>query len=113
METDSLIRERAYLLWEQAGRPQGDGEAFWFAAIDSLAAEAQASAPAQTPAKPARRAKPAGDPKPAKDAAKATAARRAAGAVVSSRTSARISGSGIGKALAANPVAAGGEAPPR
>ena len=111
MDTDSLIRERAYLLWEQAGRPQGDGEVFWFAAIDSLAAEAQASAPAETPAKAARRAKPAADAKPAKDAAKATAARRAAASVVSSRTSARTSGSSVGKALIANPLAAGSEAP--
>jgi len=112
MDTDSLIRERAYLLWEQAGRPQGDGEAFWFAAIDSLAAEVRASAPPETPAKPARRAKPMADAKPAKDTAKASAARRAAGAVVSSRTAARTSGTGVGKALTANPVAAGSEAPP-
>jgi hypothetical protein len=112
MDLDSLIRERAYLLWEQAGRPQGTGEAFWFAAMDSLAAEARASAPVEAPPKPAKRAKPAADAKPVKDAAKATVARRAAGAVVSSRISAKTSGSGVGKALTAIPLAAGSETPP-
>jgi Protein of unknown function (DUF2934) len=26
---DQLVRERAYFLWEQAGRPDGKSEAFW------------------------------------------------------------------------------------
>ena len=27
--TEEVIRERAYLLWEQAGRPEGDADDFW------------------------------------------------------------------------------------
>ncbi len=30
------IRERAYLLWEQAGRPDGSGEEFWFLAQQEM-----------------------------------------------------------------------------
>ena len=26
---DQVVRERAYLLWEQAGRPEGRADAFW------------------------------------------------------------------------------------
>ena len=29
---DDVIRTRAYVLWEQAGRPDGDGERFWLQA---------------------------------------------------------------------------------
>ena len=29
---DDVIRTRAYFLWEQAGRPGGDGARFWLAA---------------------------------------------------------------------------------
>ncbi len=31
-DTEERIRERAYQLWEQAGRPAGRSEEFWFAA---------------------------------------------------------------------------------
>jgi Protein of unknown function (DUF2934) len=31
-DVEQLIRERAYLLWEQAGQPHGRGEEFWFIA---------------------------------------------------------------------------------
>jgi Protein of unknown function (DUF2934) len=27
--TEEVIRERAYLLWEQAGRPEGHADDFW------------------------------------------------------------------------------------
>ena len=27
--TEEVIRERAYLLWEQAGRPEGPADDFW------------------------------------------------------------------------------------
>lgn len=27
--TEEEIREKAYLLWEEAGRPEGDGIEFW------------------------------------------------------------------------------------
>jgi Protein of unknown function (DUF2934) len=36
--TDDKIRERAYQLWEAAGRPEGDGVRFW------IEAEREASA---------------------------------------------------------------------
>ena len=29
---DELVRERAYELWQQAGRPDGRSDEFWFAA---------------------------------------------------------------------------------
>ncbi|HUR53235.1 MAG TPA: DUF2934 domain-containing protein [Gemmataceae bacterium] len=29
---EDVIRTRAYYLWEQAGRPDGDGAEFWFEA---------------------------------------------------------------------------------
>lgn len=35
-DLDREIRERAYLLWEQAGRPVGSGEEFWFLAQQEL-----------------------------------------------------------------------------
>jgi hypothetical protein len=34
--TDEEIRVRAYYLWEAAGRPAGDGVAFWLAAEREL-----------------------------------------------------------------------------
>jgi Protein of unknown function (DUF2934) len=32
------IREKAYLLWEAAGRPDGDGTEFWLKAEEELSA---------------------------------------------------------------------------
>lgn len=34
--TDDEIRARAYALWEQAGRPDGDGAQFWMEAEKEL-----------------------------------------------------------------------------
>lgn len=34
------IQKRAYALWEQDGRPQGQDQAYWFKAIAQLASEA-------------------------------------------------------------------------
>jgi hypothetical protein len=34
--TDEEIRARAYALWEQAGRPEGDGLPFWLQAEREL-----------------------------------------------------------------------------
>jgi hypothetical protein len=68
MDADTPIRERAYLLWQQAGCPDGRSEEFWFAALESIAADA-AAGPADSLA----------------PAATKSAARRA-GAAVSSRT---------------------------
>ena len=89
MDTETLTRERAYLLWEQAGRPEGRAEEFWLAALASLAAETAAVAPSDSP--------------------KTAARRRAAGAVVTSGTAAppapaAASAKGAGKAKAKPPV---------
>jgi hypothetical protein len=35
---EAKVREQAYLLWEEAGRPEGDGAEFWFQAEQQLAA---------------------------------------------------------------------------
>jgi hypothetical protein len=36
------VRDRAYLLWEQAGRPHGRSDEFWFQAWDEMQGEAAA-----------------------------------------------------------------------
>ena len=33
---EDVIRTRAYFLWEQAGRPEGDGHQFWFQAESEI-----------------------------------------------------------------------------
>ena len=33
---EDVIRTRAYFLWEQAGRPDGDGQRFWFQAQSEI-----------------------------------------------------------------------------
>jgi hypothetical protein len=38
-EHEQRILERAYHLWEQAGRPEGRDEEFWRQAQDEIAAE--------------------------------------------------------------------------
>ena len=43
IDTDALIRERAYLLWEQAGRPEGRAEDFWHEAAAEIAREVPAT----------------------------------------------------------------------
>lgn len=35
--TEDSIREKAYALWEEAGRPEGDGVEFWIEAERQLA----------------------------------------------------------------------------
>ena len=35
---ENAIREKAYLLWEAAGRPDGDGTEFWLKAEEELSA---------------------------------------------------------------------------
>lgn len=37
--TEDAIRERAYLAWEKAGYPEGDGVEFWIAAEKDLQLE--------------------------------------------------------------------------
>jgi hypothetical protein len=80
MDTESRTRERAYLLWEQAGRPEGRSEEFWFAAATILAAEA--AVPPESP-------EPADLPK----------RRRRADARVAARTPARSGKGAMAKAL--------------
>jgi hypothetical protein len=36
--TEEEVREKAYTLWEEAGRPEGDGVEFWVRAERELAA---------------------------------------------------------------------------
>jgi hypothetical protein len=50
IDLESRIRERAYALWEQAGRPQGEALAHWFSAEREFAASTPIALP---PAKPA------------------------------------------------------------
>jgi len=45
---DTQIKDRAYALWEAAGRPEGQDEQFWFAAAAELEQTAQTE-PAETP----------------------------------------------------------------
>jgi hypothetical protein len=52
MQMDEQIRVRAYQLWEQAGRPVGEEQAFWFRAVAELTEKAMAA-----PAKPVRKRK--------------------------------------------------------
>ena len=36
-DTGSIVRERAYILWEQSGRPHGRDKDHWFQAIREVA----------------------------------------------------------------------------
>lgn len=89
MDTESLIRERAYLLWEQSGRPDGRSEAFWLQAVADIAA---GLAPEPIPASPE-----AVEPAPA---AKKTAVRRKAANAVASRTATAPVNGAVAKAVA-------------
>jgi hypothetical protein len=66
MDTESLTRERAYLLWQQAGCPDGRSEEFWHAAAAGLAGavaperSAEPAPPAKQPAPRRRAGGPAG-----------------------------------------------------
>ena len=40
IDTEARIRDRAYALWETAGRPDGNDKDFWTAAERQLAEEA-------------------------------------------------------------------------
>lgn len=39
MGFEERVRQRAYELWEQAGRPEGDGREFWERACDEIEQE--------------------------------------------------------------------------
>ncbi|MET0221732.1 MAG: DUF2934 domain-containing protein [Tardiphaga sp.] len=58
------IRERAYAKWDEAGRPDGNADAFWLSAqreilAASLSQIARVSEPSLAAAKPKRTRKPA------------------------------------------------------
>jgi hypothetical protein len=44
-ESERLIRELAYQLWESEGRPEGREEEFWHRARERIEAETQSSYP--------------------------------------------------------------------
>lgn len=35
--SEEIVREKAYILWEEAGKPEGDGIEFWLLAEQELA----------------------------------------------------------------------------
>ena len=84
MPTEDAIRQRAYYLWENDGRPDGRSDHYWqlaleeaTAAMDTAAqaksaklARASKPAKAEAPAKPKKAAARKVDDKPAKKATK-------------------------------------------
>jgi hypothetical protein len=36
-DTESIVRERAYMLWERSGRPHGRDKDHWFQALKEVA----------------------------------------------------------------------------
>lgn len=76
--SEAAIRERAYFLWEAAGRPEGAGDHFWHLAQ----AEAAAPEPAKPPKAKAGAAKTSskGKPRAESDAPKAKSRPKSAGA---------------------------------
>ena len=68
---DQTIREKAYLLWEQDGRPDGRETEYWTRASVALTSEAQMSSLSKLPPKPK---KATAEPKLKAAASKAKAA---------------------------------------
>ncbi len=56
MSLDEKIQVRAYELWEKAGRPHGQDQAYWFRAVSEIAEEVLVD---KVPAAKPRRRKPA------------------------------------------------------
>ncbi len=71
-ENEDRIRQRAYEIWEQEGRPQGEDMRHWLQAFQEIAAGAD------TDSQPARKPRAKKDPGSAK-AAKPKAAAKAKG----------------------------------
>ena len=44
-EQEELIRQRAYLLWDLEGRPEGRDEEYWHRARELIESEAQSAYP--------------------------------------------------------------------
>ncbi len=59
-DRDARIRDHAYRLWEQEGRPHGRELDFWLTAEAQVSDAAAAPAKAKAPVKPKGAAKPAG-----------------------------------------------------
>ena len=76
---EQRVRDLAYRMWEDAGRPYGRADEFWHAASHHLADEGLPAAPGLTDGLPAEPEGPASEPqRPA--AAKAAAAKKPAAA---------------------------------
>ena len=45
MDRERLIRERAYMIWEREGRPDGRADVHWFQALRELQAEGRLAGP--------------------------------------------------------------------
>lgn len=52
---DDQVRRRAYEMWEEDGRPEGQDQQYWFKALSEIAAAAAATI--KPPSKRATRAK--------------------------------------------------------
>ncbi len=52
-DTQAKIRERAYLLWESAGRPDGRSDEFWMLAMQEVIASPSMVTPEKPKAKKA------------------------------------------------------------
>ena len=44
LATEERIRDIAYALWEEDGRPEGGAELYWFRACEMVASEAELAA---------------------------------------------------------------------
>jgi len=64
MVTEEQIRELAYAIWEQEGRPEGKDLEYYFRAKRMLEEREAASSPAKEPAPPASALQPPSAPKP-------------------------------------------------
>ena len=63
MSHNSAVKDLAYRLWEEAGKPEGRDMDFWIQAEAALAKPKAAAKPAaKAKAKPAVKAKPAAKP---------------------------------------------------
>lgn len=64
MVTEEQIRELAYAIWEQEGRPDGKDQEYYFRAKQMLEEREAASPPAKEPVPPASALQPPSVPKP-------------------------------------------------
>ena len=51
-EAEQRVRERAYALWEQAGRPEGQADEFWDRAHHEIQGEPDGLEPSEIPPDP-------------------------------------------------------------